>query len=194
MIVKTKKYGLDPKVYRKIGMKNILKEQWWLPLAIFVGVIALNLILNIWYRNYWIFPLAIVGAGGWWVFWWVQFTGIPQLPQFKQMFDKFMYEITSQQIFMKRPTPETTNKKGAVEGMVIKWENIKKVEKNKDGFIMTISKAQFLFFPFKIFNSENDIRFIEVILQRKNLLPMPQNNTVVAQTPEKIVKTGNKVK
>lgn len=172
MLIKTKKYELSPKTYRRLGIQYIFKKQWWLPAAIFAGVIVLNILINVLgYRNLWIYFLALIGAWGWYLFWWIQYTGIPQMPQNKVMFEKFTYEITSQQILIK---------KNATEGMVIKWEMIKEVTKTKDAFVFILSKAQFLHFPFKIFNSENEIKFLEAILQRKNLLVSnnkPENNS-----------------
>ena len=34
-----------------------------------------------------------------------------------------------------------------------------------------MSMAQFIHLPFRIFNSEHDLRFMDVILKRKNYLP-----------------------
>lgn len=161
MIVKTKKNQLEHKTYRKIGLRNIMRTQWWLPLSIFLGIILLNLLLNTIYRNTWIYFLAPVGVGIYYLFWWVQFTGVTQLKQYQVLFEKLSYEIDSRQILMK---------KNAKEGMQIKWEMIKSAEKTKDAFLLYLSKAQFIFLPFKAFNSDNDIRFTESLLKRKNLL------------------------
>ncbi len=54
--------------------------------------------------------------------------------------------------------------------MQMKWDMIKEAYKEKDGFLLVLSKAQFLHWPFTIFNSENDLRRTESILRRKNLL------------------------
>jgi len=162
MIVKTKKIGLEPKIYVKIGMRNVIREQWWLPVAIFAGIIVLNLLLNLVYSNIWIYFLAPLGVGGYFLFWWIQFYGAAQLPQNKVMFEKFNYEIDSRHILMKV---------NAKEGMQLQWNMIKKAEMNKDNFTLYISKGQFVYLPFKGFNTDNDIKFMEVILKRKNLLP-----------------------
>ncbi len=162
MLIKTKKYELTPKTYRRVGIRYILRKQWWLPVAIFVGVIVLNIIINaLGYRNWWIYMLAPLGAWLWYLFWWIQYTGIPQLPQNQVMFEKYSYEISSQNILMKK-TPQ--------EAMMFKWDLIKEAYKSKDAITLVISKGQFLHFPFKIFNSENEIKFLETILMRKNLL------------------------
>jgi hypothetical protein len=167
MLIKTKKYELTPKMYRRVGMQYILRKQWWLPVAIFVGIIALNVIINaLGYKNWWIYTLAPLGAWLWYLFWWIQYTGIPQLPQNQVMFEKYSYEISSQNILMKK-TPQ--------EAMMFKWDLIKEAHKSKDAITLVISKGQFLHFPFKMFNSDNEIKFLETILIRKNLLPSSDN-------------------
>lgn len=161
MIVKTKKYQLTSRTYTKIGMRKILKAQWWLPVSIFFGIIALNLLLNLVYTNTWVYIFAPIGVGLYFLFWWIQFVGATQLEQSKPMFQKFNYEIDGKQILMKL---------NSREGMQIKWEMIKLAEKRKDAFVLFFSNVQFLHLPFRIFNSENEIRFLETLLKRKNLL------------------------
>jgi len=162
MLIKTKKYELTPKTYRRLGIRYIFRKQWWLPAAIFGGIILLNLLINfLGYKNWWIYTLAPIGAWGWYLFWWIQYTGIPQMPQNKVMFEKYAYEINSQHILIR---------KNQQEGMVFKWDMIKEASKLSDAFFLVISKGQFLHFPFKIFNSEGEIKFLETILRRKNLL------------------------
>jgi YcxB-like protein len=161
MTVKTRKYQLPAKTYINLGMANILKTQWWLPVAIFFGIIVLNLLLNLVYRNYWIYILAPVATGGYFLFWYIQFYGATQLERSKILFEKFSYEIDSRFILMK------VNQK---EGMQINWDMIKSAVKRKDDFILTISKAQFIQLPFKIFNSDNDVRFTEALLKKKGLI------------------------
>ena len=77
------------------------------------------------------------------------------------LFDKLSYEITSKQIVMK------LNPK---QGMPVNWESIKTADKAKDAFILRISRAQFVYLPFKIFNNSNDIKFFESILKRKGYI------------------------
>lgn len=161
MNVKTKKYQLDTKTYRRIALKNVRKSQWWLPLTIFGGFIVLNLLINLVYSNYWIYIFAPLGVGLYYLFWWVQFTGAPQLEQMKPMFQRLSYEISGKELLLKM---------SAREGMQIKWDMIKKAEKDKEGFTLYLSKAQFIHLPFRIFNSDNDVRFTEALLKRRKLL------------------------
>lgn len=161
MIIKTKKYQLDNKIYRKIAMNNVIKKQWWLPTSIFFGIVVFNLLLNLVYFNTWIFYFAPIGVFFYFLYWYVMFYGAPQIEQMKPMFQKFNYEISAKDILMKI---------NAKEGMQIKWEMIKSVEMQKDAFVLFLSKAQFIYLPFRIFTSENDLKKAELILKRKGLI------------------------
>ncbi len=161
MIVKTKKYQLNTKTYRKVAMRNVLRNQWWLPVAIFLGIVVLNLLLNLVYSNIWIYFLAPLGVGLYFLFWYIQFTGAPHLEQMKPMFQRLGYEINGREVLLKA---------SAREGMQIPWDYVKHAEKGKDAYILYLSKAQFIHLPFRIFNSDNDIRFVEAIMKRRGLL------------------------
>ncbi len=54
--------------------------------------------------------------------------------------------------------------------MPLTWDKIIKAYKLKDAFLQVLSKAQFIHLPLKAFNSENEIRFMEAILKRKNYI------------------------
>ncbi|MCS6283726.1 MAG: YcxB family protein [Dolichospermum sp.] len=156
MIVKTRNYKLDKKEYRKLALINILKKQWW------VSLIVLAICLGfVWIQSIWWFIFAILGGGLYLLFWWIQFYGVTQLEQGKMLFEKFSYEITSQQIIMKL---------NAREGMPMKWEQIKSAQIGKDYFLLFVNKAQLIHLPFKIFNSENERKFLTSILRNKGLL------------------------
>lgn len=155
MIIKTKKYQLPTKTYIKLGLKNIFKEQWWVLLIALAIACMAFFIWSVW----WIIGAAIA-YGLYWLFWLIQFTGVTQMEQNKVLFDKLSYEITSQQVLIKINTKQ---------GMPIKWETIKRASIGKDHYLLVISKAQFIHLPFKVFNSENERKFFETILSRKNL-------------------------
>jgi hypothetical protein len=156
MIVKTKKYQLPKNTYIKIGLMNLVKAQWWL-FSIPLAILALNFIEHAW----WIYLIAFLVPALYLLFWLIQFAGVTQLEQGKMLFEKLSYEIDSRQIMIK------LNPK---QGSPVQWNMIKKVYKGKDHFLMVMSKAQFIYLPFKIFNSDNEIKFIESILKRKELL------------------------
>jgi hypothetical protein len=184
MIVKTKKYALEQKTYINIALRQWLKENWkWLFIPL--GLIILNIALYATgtFNHYWpaivIFVLTILYV----LFWAVQITGITQMEQSKPLFQKYVYEIDSRQILMRI---------NAKEGGILKWSQISGAAKDKDAYILYLdnsesmkgvkanwlartvtkglAKAQFLYLPFSIFTSDNDLRFTEALLKRKGLL------------------------
>ena len=156
MIVKTKNYRLEKKEYIKMALRNILKQQWWVSLI----VLAICL-LYLWIPSFWWFIVALIGGGLYLLFWWLQFYGVTQLEQGKMLFERFSYEITSQQIVMKL---------NAREGMPMKWDQIKSAQVGKDHFVLWVNKAQIIHMPFKIFNTDNERKFVASILKTKGLL------------------------
>lgn len=156
MIIKTKKYQLPTGTYIKMGLINIIKEQWW------VILIALAICLGFfWTASIWWFIGAIIAYGLYVLFWAIQFTGVTQMEQNKVIFEKLSYEIDSRQILMKL---------NVREGMPVQWNMIKRVEMTKDAYVLYMSKAQFIHLPFRIFNSDNERKFMETILKRKELI------------------------
>lgn len=146
---------MEKKDYIRLAFKNVLRQQWWVSLI----VVALCLPF-IWIPSIWWFIAAVVGAGIYLLFWWLQFYGVTQLDQGKMLFERYQYEITSQQILMKL---------NAREGMPIKWDQIQRAQIGKDHFLLFINKAQLIYLPFKIFNTENEKKFVQSILKTKGL-------------------------
>ena len=157
MNVKTKNYRLEKKTYIKLAFNNILKKQWWMA-ALGVALICSG---YFWVASVWWFISAGIALGLFFLFWWVQFYGVTQLEQGKMLFERFSYEINSQQILMK------INPR---EGMPMKWDQIKSASAGKDFYLLVVNKAQFIHLPFKIFNSENERKFVGSILKNKGLL------------------------
>ncbi len=156
MIVKTKKYQLETGTYIKMGLVSILKEQWW------VILIALAIMCGyFWIASIWWIIGALIAYGLYVLFWAIQFTGVTQMEQNKTIFEKLAYEIDSRQILMKINTRQ---------GMPVQWNMIKKAEIRKDAYVLYLSKAQFIHLPFRIFNSDNERKFLETILKRKELI------------------------
>jgi hypothetical protein len=156
MLVRTKNYKLNTKTYVRQAMRNVLTQQWW------VSLIAIAICLGyLWIPNIWWFIGTAIAVLLYLLFWWIQFMGVTQLEQGKMLFERMSYEITSQQILMK------INPK---QGMPIKWDQIKRARIGKDYFLLVMSKAQLLYFPFKIFNTDNERKFVESILKRKGLI------------------------
>lgn len=139
-----------------MALRNVLKQQWW------VSLIVLAICLcYFWVASIWWFIAAFIGAGLYLLFWWIQFYGVTQLEQGKMLFERFSYEISSQQIVMKI---------NAREGMPIKWDQIKAAQIGKDYFLLTINKAQLIHLPFKIFNTDNERKFVTSVLKTKGLV------------------------
>ncbi len=159
MIVKTKNYRLEKKDYIRLAMRNILKRQWW------VGLIVIAICLGyVWIPNMWWFIGALIGSALYLLFWWIQFYGVTQLEQGKMLFERLSYEINSQQVLIKL---------SAREGMPMKWDQIKSASIGKDHFLLMVNKAQLIHLPFRIFNSENERKFVASILKTKGFIKQP---------------------
>jgi hypothetical protein len=155
MVVKTKNFRMEKSDYIRLAFKNVLRQQWW------VGLIVIAICLGfIWIQSIWWFIAAALGAGLYLLFWWLQFYGVTQLDQGKMLFERYHYEITSQQILMKL---------NAREGMPIKWDQIQRAQVGKDHFLLFLNKAQLIYWPHKIFNTENEKKFVQSILKTKGL-------------------------
>lgn len=157
MIVKTKNYKLEKKTYIGLAFRNIIKQQGWIAGLIALAFCALYFVLP----SIWWFIGAIIGFGLYLLFWYIQFYGVTQLEQGKMLFEKFSYEITSQQILMKL---------NAREGMPLKWDQIIKAQVEKDAFVLFVNKAQLIHLPFRIFNTDNERKFVASVLKSKGLV------------------------
>ncbi len=156
MIVKTKKYKLESNTYIKLALRNVLKQQWW------VSLIALAICAGyLWIPNMWWFIGTGIALVLYLLFWVIQFAGVTQLEQTKMLFEKLSYEINSQQVLVK------LNPK---QGMPIKWDQVKRARVGKNYILLSVNKAQLIHLPFKIFNSDNERKFVESILKRKGLV------------------------
>ena len=156
MIVKTKKYKLETGTYIKLAMTNILTKQWWVSLIVLALCSGYLFIPNTWW--FWGTSIAVII---YLLFWLIQFAGVTQLEQTKILFDKLAYEINSQQIMIKLSSKQ---------GMPMKWDQIKKAKVGKNSILLIVNNAQLMHFPFKIFKTENERKFVETILKRKGLI------------------------
>ena len=156
MLVKTRKYKLETGKYIKIALAGVIRQQWWV-ILIALGIMAGSLI--IW--SHWWITGALIAYALYILFWIIQFAGITLMEQGKVLFDRLGYEITSQQILIKISSKQ---------GMPIKWDQVKRAKLAKSGFILWMSKVQIIYFPFKIFNTQNERKFIETILRRKEYI------------------------
>jgi hypothetical protein len=153
MNVKTRKYKLETSTYTKLGLLNILREQWWVFLI--VAAICSGYIFA---PSYWWFIGAGIGLVLYILFWVIQFIGITQMEDSKFLFERLGYEINSQQILIKVSTKQ---------GMPVKWDSVKRAKVGKDYILLIMSKVQMIHLPFKIFKTDNERKFVETILKRK---------------------------
>ena len=156
MIVRTKKYALPSGTYIRLALGNVLRQQWWVILIV-LAIMSGSFILN----THWFITGALIAYVLYILFWLIQFAGVTQAEQSKFLFEKLSYEVGSHQIMVKLNTKQ---------GMPLKWDQIKRAKKTKDAFILTINKAQLIHLPFKVFKTENEIKFIETILKRKGYI------------------------
>ncbi|HCW07219.1 MAG TPA: hypothetical protein DGG95_07635, partial [Cytophagales bacterium] len=56
------------------------------------------------------------------------------------------------------------------EGMPMKWDQFKRAKVGKDYFVLFVNKAQMVYLPFKIFNTDNERKFVASILRNKGLV------------------------
>ncbi len=162
LAIKTKKYAIEKNKYIALCMRQLFSNQWkwaFLPLALVLVNVALNVTGT--YKNYWIYIFLAVGVIGYILFWLIQFTGITQLAQYKQLFDKYRYEIDSRQIFMKLSDKE---------GGMIKWDMVPEVYKDKEAYVLMMGKYQFIYLPFAVFNNDNDKKLMDKILRDKGYI------------------------
>jgi len=140
----------------QFGLKNIVREQWW------VFLIALAIMSGTFFvKTIWFVLGAGIGLLLYFLFWVIQFYGITYLEQNQLLFERLRYEISSQQIMI-----QLTSKRG----MAIAWEQVKRATQGKDYFLLVISKTHLIHLPYKIFNSKHEIKFVETILKRKALI------------------------
>ena len=157
MIVRTKSYKLDTKTYTRVAFKGVMKQQGWIAGLATIAICACYFLLP----SIWWFIGAAIAVALYLLFWWIQFYGVTQLDQGKMMFEKYSYEITSQQILMKL-NPR--------EGMPMKWDMIKRASLEKEGIALFVNKAQIIYFPNKVFNTDNERKFVLSILKNKGLI------------------------
>lgn len=156
MLVKTRKYKLESGTYIKLGLINVLRQQWWVFLIVVALCCGYFIVPNMWW---------FIGTGIalvlYFLFWLIQFAGVSQMEQSKMLFEKLAYEISSQQILIKL---------NARQGMPIKWDQVKRAQVGKDYLLIIINKAQLIHLPFRIFKSDNERKFVQSILKRKGFI------------------------
>jgi len=179
--IRTKKYQLDKEKYTKMALVKVWRRDWWYALIPLV-VLLLPAVFSF---SWWWVAIAVVVTLLFVLLRSAQVMGVTQMEQGNPLFEKLTYEIDNRQILMKR------NER---EGMALNWDMIRNAQVQPDGYLLWLQPAAdvklptgwkgwvarnfetpvFIHLPFRIFNSPNDLKLMENLLRRKNLLP---NNT-----------------
>ncbi|WP_242926208.1 hypothetical protein [Pontibacter vulgaris] len=177
MAIRTKKYQFDKKLYTNLALTQVWRKDWWqaiIPLALF-------LIPALFSFSWWWVAIAIIVTILFVLLRSAQVMGVTQMEQGNPLFEKMTYEIDQRQILMKRNDRE---------GMALTWNMIQSARKKDDAFMLwlqpptqeqmptgwkgwlarTFQVPVFINLPYRIFNSPNDIKLMESMLRRKNLL------------------------
>ena len=142
MKVTTKKYQLQSSKYVGIATKALIRKDWkWAGIPLLIFALAVPLL--------------------YFIFWWIQFAGFTQHEAGKMFFYKMSYQIDGKQVLLMVD---------AKHGMPLEWKNIKNVYKLKDAYLLSLSKAQFIYLPFEIFKTDADLKLTETIMKRKGFL------------------------
>lgn len=156
MIIKTKKYTLTPQLYLKVAMRHRLRADWFVfPIA------AAIMSFTFFVHTIWFIVGAVIALSLYFLFWFIQYYGVRYLEQAQMLFLPATYEISGKEILMKI----TPNK-----GMPVEWRSVKKVVCSKISFLLVISKAQFVYLPFKIFMNEHEVEFFKFLLKKKGYM------------------------
>jgi hypothetical protein len=175
--IRTKKYQLTKETYTSMALKQVWSHDWWyalIPLVLF-------LLPALYSFSWWWVAGAILVTILFVLFRSAQVLGLTRMEQGNPLFEKLAYEIDQRQILMK---------KNDREGMALTWDMIDKAKRQEDAFMLWLKPASedqmpkgfkgwlartfqvpvFLHLPLRIFNSPNDIKLLENLLRRKNLI------------------------
>lgn len=177
MAIRTKKYQLDKETYTRKALGQVWRKDWWHALI----PLVLLLLPAVFSFSWWWVAAAIIVTLLFVLLRSAQVMSVTQVEQGGPLFEKLTYEIDPRQLLLKR------NER---EGMTMTWDMIQRVQKQPDGYLLWLqppSNAQlpggwkgwlartfqvpvFIHMPSRIFNSPNDVKRFESILQRKNLM------------------------
>jgi YcxB-like protein len=156
--IKTRKYQLDVDTFVKIAMTETIKKLWWA----FLVPIAIILPGLYWLRALpWLVGVAVLLLVVFLVLMYAFFKNMPSLPQGKMLFDKVFYLIDKDGI--KVMVSEQ-------EGMIVKWDMIKSIKREKGQYMVFLSPVQFFIIPEGHFTSENDAKLAEAHIRRQGLI------------------------
>ncbi|MBB6609645.1 hypothetical protein H7F15_01210 [Pontibacter sp. Tf4] len=175
--IRTKKYQLDKDLFTKVALGKVWRREWWYALIPF----ALFMLPAVFSFSWWWVAGAVIVTLIFVALRSAQIVGVTRVEQGNPLFEKLNYEIDSRQIVMKR------NER---EGMTMTWDMIEKAERSDDAFLLwlqpptsaqlpggwkgwvarTFQAPVFIHMPYRIFVGANDVKLMESLLRRKNLL------------------------
>ncbi|SIT88829.1 hypothetical protein SAMN05444128_1915 [Pontibacter indicus] len=175
--IRTKKYQLEKNVFTGIALGKVWRKDWWMALIPF----ALFMLPAVFSFSWWWVAGAILVTLIFVLLRSAQVMGVTQMEQGNPLFEKLSYEIDSRQILLKRNDRE---------GMALTWDMIGSVERKGEAYLLWLkppTDAQlpggwrgwlaknfqapvFVMLPFRIFNNPNDIKLLESMLRRKELI------------------------
>ncbi|MBC5775697.1 hypothetical protein H8S95_16585 [Pontibacter sp. KCTC 32443] len=175
--IRTKKYQLDKDMFTKVALGKVWRREWWYALIPFV----LLMLPAVFSFSWWWVVAAVIVTLLFIALRSAQIVGVTRVEQGNVLFEKLTYDIDSRQIIMKR------NER---EGMTMTWDMIEKAERSDDAFLLwlqpptasqlpggwkgwlarTFQAPVFLHLPYRIFVGANDVKLMESLLRRKNLL------------------------
>ncbi|WP_235861308.1 hypothetical protein [Pontibacter flavimaris] len=177
LAIRTKKYQLDKNDYTRMALGQVWRKSWWqalIPLVLF-------LLPAVFSFSWWWVAGAVIVTLLFVLLRSAQVMSVTQVEQGSPLFEKLTYEVDPRQILLRR------NER---EGMALTWDMIGRAQKKDNGYMLWLqppSKEQlpggwkgwvartfqvpvFIFMPFRIFNSPNDLKLMESYLRRKSLI------------------------
>jgi hypothetical protein len=175
--IRTKKYQLEKNTFTGIALAKVWRRDWWMALIPLV-LLLLPAVFNF---SWWWVVAAVLVTLIFVLLRSAQVMGVTQMEQGNPLFEKLSYEIDQRQILLKR------NER---EGMTLTWDMIGSAERKGASYLLwlkppteaqlpggwrgwlakTFQAPVFVMLPFRIFNSPNDIKLLESLLRRKNLI------------------------
>ncbi|MEJ8804344.1 hypothetical protein [Pontibacter sp. H249] len=175
--IRTKKYQMNKDLFTRIAVTQVWKKEWWYALIPF----AIFMLPALFSFSWWWVALAVIMTILFILVRSAQVMGITRIEQGNVLFEKLHYDIDNRQILMKR------NER---EGMTMTWDMIKKVQRADDAYLLwlkppsgtqmptgwkgwlarTFEVPVFIHLPYKIFNSQNDLKLMDNILRRKSFI------------------------
>jgi hypothetical protein len=175
--IRTKKYQMDKDAFTRIAITQVWKKEWWYALIPF----ALFMLPAIFSFSWWWVAVAFIITLLFVLLRSAQVMGVTRVEQGNVLFEKLMYEIDNRQVLMKRNDRE---------GMALTWDMIQRAQRKDDSYMLwlqppsagqlptgwkgwlarTFQAPIFIMLPYKIFNSQNDLKLMDSILRRKSLI------------------------